>query len=155
MAMENMQAEEKRIYTDILKFKKMGLTITIINHNSRREISKNSNESHEESGHKSAGNTLHHDHSEDQEQHAGEKSGHEHFGEGGHHNHDQHEEIKHEQHKESKHPAHEQHNEMKHQGHEKHEGMKHEGYEPSRETIAITMLICLQISKEDLSFLLY
>ncbi len=74
---------------------------------------------------------LHHDHSEDQERHAGEKLGQDHHGEWEHQNHEQQPypqfgEVKHEQHQENKHAAHEQHKEIKHQG--------HEGHEPSKRT---------------------
>ena len=126
-----MQAKEKRMDTDNSKIQINGPFPHDKKHNSRREISKNSHEFHEESRHKLTGNTPHHDHSEDQERYVGEKSGHEHRREGEHQNHEQHEETKNEQHKESKHAAHEQHEEMKHQGHEQHEGMKHEGHGPS------------------------
>ena len=74
-----MQAEEKKMDTNSSKIQINRPSIYDNKHNSRREISKNSDEFHEESGHKLAGNTLHHDHSEDQERHAGEKSGHEHL----------------------------------------------------------------------------
>ena len=135
-----MQTEEKEIEIDISKIQTNVSPPQSKKYNSEGEMSKNSNEFHEESGHKPAVNALHHDHSEDPELHAGEKSGNEHFGKGERHNHEQHEEIKSEQHKESKHAAHEQHKEVKHQGHEQHEemkheqheGMKHEGHEPSR-----------------------
>ncbi len=104
-----MQAEEKKMDTDSSIIQINRPSIYDNKHNSRREISKNSNEFHGESKHKPTGNTLHHDHSEDQELHAAEKLGHKHLGEWKHHNHEQHEEMKHEQHKGSKHAVHEKH----------------------------------------------
>ncbi len=103
-----MQAEEKITNTDSSKIHINGPSFHDKNI-TRREISKNSNEFHGESGHKPTENTLHHDHSEDQELHAAEKLGHKHLGEWKHHNHEQHEEMKHEQHKGSKHAVHEKH----------------------------------------------
>jgi hypothetical protein len=117
----DMQAGEKDMDTDSSKIQINGPSPPYKKYNSRRKILKNSNEFHGESEYKPTGNTLHHDHSEDQELHAAEKSGHKHFGEGKHHNHEQHEEMKHEQHNGSKHAV-----------HEKHEAMKHEDYDPSR-----------------------
>jgi hypothetical protein len=90
-----MQAREKITNTDSSKIQINGLYPQYKKYNSEGEISKNLDEFHEESGHKFAGNTLHHDHSEDQELHAGEKSGHEHLEVGEHQNHEQHEEMKH------------------------------------------------------------
>ncbi len=124
-----MQTTKKRNNTDSSKIQVTEPSSSNKKHNYGRKILKNFHKFYEESGHKPAENMLHHDHSEDQEQHAGEKSGHDHHEEGEHRNHEQQPypqfgEMKHEQHKESKHVAHEQHKEIKHQG--------HEGHEPSR-----------------------
>ena len=69
---------------------------------------------------------LHHNHSKDQERHAGDKPNHGYHGEGVHRNHEQQPysrfgEMKHEKHEEDKHAAHEKRKEMKHQCHEDHE----------------------------------
>ncbi len=124
-----MQTTKKGNNTDSSKIQVTEPSSSNKKHNYGRKILKNSHKFYEESGHKPAENMLHHDHSEDQEQHAGEKSGHDHHEEGEHRNHEQQPypqfgEMKHKQHKESKHVAHEQHKEIKHQG--------HEGHEPSR-----------------------
>lgn len=65
-----MQAGEERMNTASSKIHINESSLHDNKHNSRRKISKNSNEFREESGHKSAENTLHHDHPEDQEQHS-------------------------------------------------------------------------------------
>jgi P-type Cu2+ transporter len=123
----DMQAEEKGRDTGSSKTQVNGPFPRDKKHNSRREISKNSHEFHEESEHKPTGNTLHHDHSGDQEQYI-EKSGHEHYGEREHQNHEQHEEMRNEQHKESKHQGREKHEEMKHEGHEPPKGKDHSNH---------------------------
>ena len=96
--------------------------------NSEREMSGNSHESHEERGHKPAGNMVHEIHAGDQEQHAGKKPGHEQHAEEKTQNHEQHEGMKHEGHEQHEGMKHEQHEEMKH---EQHEEMKHQGHETS------------------------
>lgn len=121
-----MQTTKKGNNTDSSKIQVTESSSSNKKHNYGRKILENSHEFHEESGHKPAENMLHHDHSEDPEQHAGEKSGHDHHEEGEHRNHEQQPypqfgEMKHEQHKENKHAAHEQHKEIKHQGHKDHE----------------------------------
>ena len=121
-----MQTTKKGNNTDSSKIQVTEPSSSNKKHNYGRKILENSHEFHEESGHKPAENMLHHDHSEDPEQHAGEKSGHDHHEEGEHRNHEQQPypqfgEMKHEQHKENQHAAHEQHKEIKHQGHKDHE----------------------------------
>ena len=121
-----MQTTKKGKNTDSSKIQVTEPSSSNKKHNYGRKILKKSHKFYEESGHKPAENMLYHDHSEDQEQHAGEKSGHDHHEEGKHRNHEQQPypqfgEVKHEQHKESKHVAHEQHKEIKPQGHEGHE----------------------------------
>ena len=126
-----MQAGEKGMGTDSSKIQVDEPSFHDKNHNSGREMSGNSHESHEMSRDKSARDMLHEGHAEDPEQDSGEKSRHEQHGEGEHQDHGQHEEMNpqnQEQHEEMKH---EQHEEMKHEGHEKHEGMQHQGHEPS------------------------
>ncbi len=107
-------------------------------HNSGREISGNSPESHEKSGDKPARDMLYEGHAENHEQNSGEKSSHEPHREGeqqenGQHeemnqqNHEHHKGMKYKQHEEMGHKQHEgmedkQHEEM---GHKQHEGMKH------------------------------
>ena len=120
-----MQTEEKGKDTDGSKIQVNGHSPRDKKHNSRREISGNFHEFHEESGQMSAGNTLHQGHEEDLEQTAGEKPSHEHHGEGKYQNHEHHEEMKHEQHGEIKHQGHEQYEEMKHQGHKSSGGKDH------------------------------
>ena len=126
-----MQAGEKGMGTDSSKIQVNEPSFHDKNHNSGREMSGNSHESHEMSRDKSARNMLHEGHAEDPEKDSGEKSRHEQHGKGEHQDHGQHEEMNpqnQEQHEEMKH---EQHEEMKHEGHEKHEGMKHQGHGPS------------------------
>ncbi len=124
-----MQAGEKGMDIDSSKIQINGPSPHYKNYNSEGEISRNSHEFHEKSGHKPAGNTLHQDHVEDQEPLVGDKPVHEHNGEREYQNHKQYEEMKIGQHKENKHSAHEQHEEVKHQGHEQHEEIKHEQHE--------------------------
>lgn len=93
-----MQAEEKGIDTGSSKIQVNGPSHNDKKHNSIREGSKSSHESHEENGHKPAENALRYDHLEDKELHDREKSGSELQGGRIHQNHEQHEGMKHEGH---------------------------------------------------------
>ncbi len=126
-----MQAGEKGMGTDSSKIQVDEPSFHDKNHNSGREMSGNSHESHEMSRDKSARDMLHEGHAEDPEQDSGEKSHHEQHGEGEQQDHGQHEEMNPQNQEPHEEMKHEQHEEMKHEGHEKHEGMQHQGHEPS------------------------